>query len=466
MANQARGSEARFIAYEETTYGAAPSPANGIEIYLVSENLNASQPKVQDETLGAGRTRAEGVLDKKDVRGDLNGVVNPQWFGLLMKHAFGGVTTTGAGPYTHTFGIGNLPVGLTIERDYGATLSGSGRVIRYHGCRVNELMIDIQSGGFVSFTTSMVGANFSKAASILDSTPTTSAHRGFGGFETTLKINGAAVAVAKNARLMLSNDLDEDGFVIGGGSSRGTLPEGFASAKMSGQFLLTDTAFLNYSLDQTELSVEIVMTRGNGLGSAGNESLSILMPNGKFPVQTPGISGPKGVVIDLEFEAYRSGTTEPMTAVLTNSVSTVWGVGDSGGGSAPVTGTKPRMGVGAAVLQSNAAGVQALFEALTEISSASAGAKIAGSSGSPLSLSPSGTNYGWFACLASAAPSGVTFNTSLGAEGWDGAGLAGQYGGAPVIPSTAALTYTDGSGNNWKIFRQSLYGVPVSFWTT
>jgi hypothetical protein len=126
--------------------------------------------------------------------------------------------------------------------------------------------------------------------------------------------------------------------------------------------------------------------------------------------------------------------------------------------------TRPRRGVGPAVLQ--AGDVAGLWASLTPIAGSANGSRVAGSSGSPLTANPTGTNYTWFACLASSAPSGVTFNTPLGPEGWNGAGLAGQNGGASPIPSNTYLTYTDPVGNAWKLFRQDYYAAPPTFWTT
>jgi hypothetical protein len=139
------------------------------------------------------------------------------------------------------------------------------------------------------------------------------------------------------------------------------------------------------------------------------------------------------------------------------------GEAQAGGGTLS---TKPKMGTGGAVLQSDSAGVTALFAAMTEVSTATAGSRVAGNSGSALSLTPGTGDYGWFWCLGSAAPSGVTFNTTLGAEGWNGAGLAGQNGGASPIPSTVHITHTDADNNVWHGFRQDLSEVAVSFWTT
>jgi hypothetical protein len=89
---------------------------------------------------------------------------------------------------------------------------------------------------------------------------------------------------------------------------------------------------------------------------------------------------------------------------------------------------------------------------------------VAGNSGAPLSVAPTGTDYGWFACLTSAgAP---TFNNSLGTNVWDGALTAGQLftGIDPGPTTTTHASYTDGSGNVWSLFRQELLLTNESFW--
>lgn len=138
--------------------------------------------------------------------------------------------------------------------------------------------------------------------------------------------------------------------------------------------------------------------------------------------------------------------------------------GDTPSGAIGTIDTRPRYGVGAALLASDSAGIAALFATLVPATGSSNGSRVAGSSGSPLAVNPASGQYGWFACLASAAPSGVTFATALGDEGWGGAGMSGQNGGSSPIPSTAYISYTDGNSNIWHFFRQDLSGVAATFW--
>jgi hypothetical protein len=128
--------------------------------------------------------------------------------------------------------------------------------------------------------------------------------------------------------------------------------------------------------------------------------------------------------------------------------------------------TRPRYGVGGALLATDAVGIAAMFAAMFAAPASANGSRVAGSSGAALTVTPTGTNYGWFACLLSAVGSGVTFNTSLGTQGWNGAGLAGQNTGASPIPSPTYILHIDANGNVWALFRQDYYAAPVSFWTT
>ena len=62
------------------------------------------------------------------------------------------------------------------------------------------------------------------------------------------------------------------------------------------------------------------MSRGDGLGSAGNESIEFYCATLEYERKSPPIEGPKGVLQTLSFKAY--GTTA-LQVILKNAVATI-----------------------------------------------------------------------------------------------------------------------------------------------
>lgn len=119
----------------------------------------------------------------------------------------------------------------------------------------------------------------------------------------------------------------------------------------------------------------------------------------------------------------------------------------AGGGGGSSTGPlSPRFGLGAADAY-QVANVAALFAAMTPFGANNSRA-------GTFALTTSAGNYGWVAVLASLTTSGLRFFDGTGYGGWSGAGLPGNNTGASPDPSTSTTTYTDGSGNVWRLFRQ------------
>lgn len=71
--------------------------------------------------------------------------------------------------------------------------------------------------------------------------------------------------------------------------------------------------------------MKIAWTLGTGAGTAGNESLEILIPELKFSKETPVIDGPGGILYKGPFEAYYDNAVEAtaIQAILKNAEATI-----------------------------------------------------------------------------------------------------------------------------------------------
>ena len=134
--------------------------------------------------------------------------------------------------------------------------------------------------------------------------------------------------------------------------------------------------------------------------------------------------------------------------------------------SAPITisaaaqPTNPRFGYAPALLAGNTSGLASLFTSMTDLT----GSASAGRAGTFNTVS-SVTNFTWIAVLQSAAGASVRIFDGTGYGGFSGAGASGLYAPGESDPTTIHLTYTDGSGNVWNMYRSDSKAVTYSTFT-
>ena len=324
---QARGTDSVFALYEESTYATNPGVPAGQKLYLTANNIQAAQPRIPSNTLLGNRERSEGLLDNINVSGTLDCEIGAEWMGTLLKHTLGNNATTGADPYTHTMDLqADLPTGLIIETDYGSAISGSGRVKYFNGCKIGGVTFNFPTAGPLTASFSLVGAKETSATSALDASLDDNGHTSFGGFDIgTIEEGGGAIATVQSATITLDNGLDESLYVIGGAGQRRALPEGFATVTGTVVALFEDATLLTKAENSTESSLKIIASRGDGLGSAGNESMEWFVQQLKYARNSVPVPGPEGLLVSLNFESYLNsdGTTSALQMITKNAVATV-----------------------------------------------------------------------------------------------------------------------------------------------
>lgn len=319
---QLTGSKTKLVLLEESSYRTLPATPAGHVIGRTSSGLSKSRNRIDSNMLADTRMRIEPLRGNVDVSGDISVEVNAGSMPMLLKHLMGTVATSGAGPYTHSFDIGNLPSGLTLELDYGPDLT-TDRYVQFEGCRIASAQFSFPTEGPCTATFNVSGAEATLANAPLDASPATYDDTPFSAFDATIK-EGATLTTLGNCRevsFTYDNGLDTDsGYVIGGGGTRNGLPEGFVT--LTGQIvtLFEDTTLLNKALSSTETALEITLSRGTGDGSSGNEKIVFSITRLKFDPQTPPVEGPQGLLVTLPFSAYKVGADQGFAVSVFNSV--------------------------------------------------------------------------------------------------------------------------------------------------
>lgn len=319
---QARGSDAVFALYDETAYGVVPGTPAGTKIYLTNFRVGATQSLQRSNILGQGRFRARPTRGNINVAGSIATEIGAESLPPLLKHAMGGLVTTGTGPYTHTFTLDDLPVGALLELGYGAAVSGNS-FKQFLGCRVQGWTMRLPNAGGddkPSLEFNIVGASEAAAAAALDATLTDNGHTSFSGFNAAIEEGGSSSAIVTEAVINGANELDESNFTYGGGGVRRSLPEGFATVSGTVTALFESVALLDKAINGTQSSLKITLARGDGLGAAGNESIEFLVQQLEYGRTTPPIEGPAGVRVTVPFEAFRVSTDNGLLVTVKNAV--------------------------------------------------------------------------------------------------------------------------------------------------
>ena len=317
---QAIGSKARIIYDSETTYKTTPGSPDAKILPFVSESIKLQRNLIESKAIKSSRNPNKPGRGNIEVAGDISLEINP-FLGTILRHALGASTPTGVGPYTHTIKINNLPVGLTIEKGF----TDLAQYFLYNGCRINKLSMGFKSEGIIDGSIGIIGAKETVSGTSFDATPVDYTHKPFDGFEASIQEGGSAIATVSELNFDLENNLDGVIYTIGGAGERKQLPEGMVKVSGNLKALFDSLTLYNKAIGHTETSIKLTLSRGNGLGSADNESLEIFIPELVYKPQTPVVAGPAGIFIELPFEAYYDNASEASTIqmILKNSLATI-----------------------------------------------------------------------------------------------------------------------------------------------
>lgn len=314
----AQGVKAQVIFDQETTYKTDPGTIDAKVIPFTKDGLKASKNLIDIETIRGNRNKSTPVGGNIDVAGGIDFELSDTAFSTLLKHLLGSNTTTGASdPYTHTIKVGNLPVGLVIEKGF----TDIAQYFKYNGCRINKGVFKFPKEGTITGSFDIIGAKETVGASSMDSTPTSYSHIPFTAFQATIQEGGGTIATVTEAEITIDNSLDKDGYTIGSSGERTQLPEGFAVVSGSITALFDSITLYNKAVNSTESSLKITLDRG----VTPARSIEFYIPELIYERQTPAIEGPKGVLVTLPFKAYYDNSTEAssLQIIIKNGLATI-----------------------------------------------------------------------------------------------------------------------------------------------
>ncbi len=308
------GISAQLMMGEESTFGTAVTPNRTFEFNTEDIELNVDRLESAGLRSGKRVQRSDRWAPGKiNVAGPLTTELTNKNMGLLFKHIFGGVATSGPngdGAYTHTFTPADLTgKGLTVQvgrPDVGGTVQPftyNGMKIKSGelGCKVNEIgLLKLDFDGLNETTaTALAVAAYPASLSLMTFV------------QGTLTIAGSSVNV-REASVKFDNGLKLDRFFMG--SQVGSEPLEAALRAYTGSLDADFNGLTAYNrfVNGTEAALVLTFT-GALIAGASNFKIQVTM-NVRFDGKTPTVGGPDLVKQGLPFKCLDTGSG-PSTAI-------------------------------------------------------------------------------------------------------------------------------------------------------
>lgn len=315
---RASGANSRIVIDEETTYKTDPGTIDGRQISFLTAGIKGERSLMRDDSITGDRNKVAPDLGNLNAAGPIAANLDETSHAMLLKHLFGSNVTTGASdPWTHTLKVGSLPVGLVINKEF----TDIGEYYKYNGCRIASAEFAATPEGYIAVTFNPIGAKETRSASPYDATPTILAHKAFTAFNASLEEGGAAIATVTDFKFTVSNDVEEDGYVIDGSPERADLPEGQTLVSGTVEAFFENDTLLAKARAGTETSLKLTLDKQ----VTPARSIELYIPELIFGHTGPEISGPKGIKVSLPFEAYYNDSAEASTiqATIKNGLSAI-----------------------------------------------------------------------------------------------------------------------------------------------
>lgn len=185
----------------------------------------------------------------------------------------------------------------------------------HRGCKVNSIRINPSATGDGELTATISLMTASMAAEQYDATPTSLGGEKMFNSMTRVKEGGVTSQIVRSMDLLIENNLDGEQFVLNGTQTRRDLPEGLMGASGSIEALFENTAFLVKADGSTEVDMALEIEH------SATRKITFSLSEAVFEHKSgPEISGPAGIVLPLNFSAYKDDGPGVVVAELINSV--------------------------------------------------------------------------------------------------------------------------------------------------
>ena len=310
----AGGLSAQIGIAEEVTPGTAVTVDRFFE--FTSESLALDIERIESAGLRPNRRvlgASDWVAGRQGVSGDIELEVQPNGFGVLLKHMLGSVATTTPGGATnarlHTASIGTLD-GDSLTIQVGRTgVDGTTRAFTYAGCKINEWELAAEVDGFLMLTLGIDG--------MTETTGTALATASYASTNVPLAWTQGAITVAGSAfdvtsfSLEGSNNLATDRYFISAttpNTKRQQLEHELREYTGTIEAEFTDLTAYNRFVNGTTAAVTATFT-GAIIEGALPYKVTVTIPTVRFDGETPNVGGEGIIGVSLPFKVVADDMT-------------------------------------------------------------------------------------------------------------------------------------------------------------
>lgn len=319
---QVSGVDVVVAAYQESTFGADPTSADGRLVYFKPPlNLSASQNMIESEIMVKGRGLPRPSRGNIAASGTLETTLAPTSIGFWLKQILGAPATTEAAPYTHVFKPTALP-SFILERDFTAKIAT--KVDRFNGCKVASATFNFPQQGAASVSMQIEGKRYTVSTAALDATLTDTGHVEWSGFQGVVKRGGSQIGGVLSATVQVENEMNTDTYCFpASGETPGqrfSLSEGRARISGTIETVFNDFTLIDLAAAGTATSFSWTFTHGTGAGTAGNEQMIVEITDCEIPLTAPTIETPAGLRVSIPFMGYLNSTELGLKITLKNAI--------------------------------------------------------------------------------------------------------------------------------------------------
>ncbi len=308
--SMASGAKTTIMIGFQSAFGVVAT--EGFILPVNSISLKPERAKGKGATIRGNINPAEPFDEELNISGQVVVPLDSECLFFWLKALLGDPTTTGAGPYTHVYKLGNDRPFFTLEEHFG-DLGSANKYYRFTSVRTTSFSFGVGEKGERVVTIGLAAADYSWELASFDASPTIVSirrlnNRNFSDF----KQGGASLASALKWDLSVDFDVDVDSdrpLILQG--KLGGMVDGVASVTGNATFQFKDTSHLELAEASTETSVENIMEK------SASARLEALCPEVQYHLTGPEVSGPKGQQLPMTYEAYYEDAAEATALQIT-----------------------------------------------------------------------------------------------------------------------------------------------------
>ena len=290
---------------EESTWGTAVArsawrPAISSNLLRTVERV----PRPNLQTGAAGVMRRSHFTAADNAGGSVSIELTYENCGMWVKHLLGAAATTGSSPYTHTYTLGTLPTGLTIEN-----IRGTGTSEVFEGCRINTGTFAVSAGGVMSLDLDIIAETSAARGTAptpsygAGDTPVLHSHAGQFSFNS-VSYDLVSMSLAVNNALARRQ-------LLGSAVTKQPKRNDFQSVELSVEIEVEDALYQSMIADDQS---DAVITFTSGALSAAFTIHNAYLTSASDPVTSAGI-----VSQSLSFVGESDGTDEGLSIAIVNT---------------------------------------------------------------------------------------------------------------------------------------------------